>query len=396
MTGDFTARIAGRASEVGKAAWNACANPGAIADPHPFTRYEFFAACEESGSATARTGWRPAHIAIEQDGRIIGLLPTYLKNHSQGEYVFDSAWADALERAGVDYYPKLQASVPFTPATGHRLLVAAGADVDATREALLATGATAVRQLKASSLHITFLTQEEWQAAGAIGYLQRTDQQFHWENRGYRSFDQFLGELSSAKRKNLRKERAAVREAGVEFDWLTGSDLTEAHWDTFFEFYMDTGGRKWGRPYLTREFFSRVGAAMPEQTLLILARRGARYIAGALNFAGGGVLYGRNWGCTEFVPFLHFETCYYQAIDFAIARGLAKVEAGAQGAHKLLRGYMPTPTYSAHYIAHDGLRRAVDDYLKREREAVAEHIEELAERGPFRKTDEAKDDADGL
>jgi uncharacterized protein len=384
VTGDITARIAGRASEIGIDAWNACANPGGLADPHPFTRYEFFAACEESGSATARKGWRPAHIVIEHDKRIIGLLPTYLKNHSQGEYVFDSAWADALERAGGDYYPKLQAAVPFTPVTGARLLVAPGADLDATRQALLATGATAVRELGASSLHITFLTEDEWKAAGAMGFLQRTDQQFHWENRGYKTFDDFLGELASAKRKNLRKERASVREAGVAFDWLSGSDLTEAVWDQFFEFYMDTGGRKWGRPYLTREFFSRIGATMAEQIVLIFARRGGRTIAGALNFNGGGVLYGRNWGCTEFVPFLHFETCYYQAIDYAIAHGLQKVEAGAQGAHKLLRGYMPTTTYSAHYIAHEGLRRAVDDYLKREREAVAEHIEELAERGPFR------------
>jgi hypothetical protein len=392
VSGEFTARIAGRAADIGAAAWNACANPEGAADPHPFTRYEFFAACEESGSATAQTGWRPAHIAIEHDSRIIGLLPTYLKNHSQGEYVFDSAWADALERAGGDYYPKLQASVPFTPVTGNRLLVAAGADVAAVREALLATGATAVKELNASSLHITFLTKDEWDAAGAVGFLQRTDQQFHWENRGYRDFDQFLGELSSAKRKNLRKERAAVREAGVTFDWLTGSDITERHWDTFFDFYMDTGGRKWGRPYLTRDFFSRVGASMGEQIVLIFARRAGRTIAGALNFAGSGVLYGRNWGCTEFVPFLHFETCYYQAIDFAIARGLKKVEAGAQGAHKLLRGYMPTPTYSAHYIAHAGLRRAVDEYLRRERQAVAEHIEELAERGPFRKVDTPEED----
>ena len=392
MTGEFTARIAGRAAEIGEAAWNACANPLAAPDPHPFTRYEFFAACEESGSATARTGWRPAHIVIEQDGRVIGLMPTYLKNHSQGEYVFDSAWADALERAGGDYYPKLQASVPFTPATGPRLLVADGADIDATREALLATGATAVKQLKASSLHITFLTEDEWKAAGECGYLLRTDEQFHWLNRGYQNFDQFLGELSSSKRKNLRKERAAVRDAGVEFDWLTGSDLRESHWDKFFEFYMDTGGRKWGRPYLTRDFFSRIGATMAEQVVLIFARRAGRTIAGALNFAGGGTLFGRNWGCTEFVPFLHFETCYYQAIDFAIARGLAKVEAGAQGAHKLLRGYMPTPTYSAHYIAHEGLRRAVNDYLRREREAVAEHIEELAERSPFKKTNVTEED----
>ena len=386
MTKDtITARIAGRAADIGAAAWNACANPDELADPHPFTRYEFFAACEESGSASARTGWRPAHLVVEKDGRTVALLPAYLKNHSQGEYVFDSAWAEALERSGGAYYPKLQASVPFTPVTGNRLLVAADIGVEAGREALLATGATAVQQLKASSLHITFLTQEEWNAAGDLGYLQRTDQQFHWLNQGYQSFEQFLGELSSSKRKNLRKERAAVRDAGVEFDWLTGSEISESHWDTFFAFYMDTGGRKWGRPYLTREFFSRVGQTMADQVVLIFARRAGRTIAGALNFCGGGTLFGRNWGCCEFVPFLHFETCYYQAIDFAIARGLAKVEAGAQGAHKLLRGYMPTPTYSAHYIAHEGLRRAVDDYLCREREAVAEHIEALTERGPFKK-----------
>jgi predicted N-acyltransferase len=388
----ITARVAGSASDIGKAAWNACANPEGHSDPHPFTRYEFFAACEESGSATARTGWKPAHLVVENDGQVIALLPTYLKNHSQGEYVFDSAWADALERSGGDYYPKLQASVPFTPVTGNRLLVAAGTDLAAGREALLATGATAVEQLKASSLHITFLTEEEWKAAGKYGYLLRTDQQFHWVNHGYRNFEQFLSELSSSKRKNLRKERAAVRDAGVEFDWITGSDLTERHWDTFFGFYMDTGGRKWGRPYLTRNFFSRIGVTMAEQVVLIMARRSGRYIAGALNFAGGGTLFGRNWGCTEFVPFLHFETCYYQAIDFAIERRLAKVEAGAQGAHKLLSGYMPTPTYSAHYIAHEGLRRAVNEYLRRERGAVAEHIEELAEHGPFKKTNAPEDD----
>jgi len=223
--------------------------------------------------------------------------------------------------------------------------------------------------------------------AGAAGYLQRTDQQFHWENHDYSSFGQFLTELSSSKRKNLRKERDAVRAEGVEFDWLSGNDLTEAIWDKFFEFYIDTGGRKWGHPYLTREFFSRVGQSMADQILLVMAKCNGRYIAGALNFFGDGVLYGRNWGCCEFVPFLHFETCYYQAIEFAIMRGLRKVEAGAQGEHKLLRGYLPTPTYSAHYIAHPGLRRAVDDYLVREREAVAEHIEELAEHGPFRRNE---------
>ncbi len=382
---DLSVRVATSTAEIGADAWNACANPGATADPHPFTRYEFFAACEASGSAARRTGWQPVHLVVERDDKIVGLLPMYLKNHSQGEYVFDSSWADALERAGGDYYPKLQASVPFTPVTGNRFLIAAGEDEDEIRAALLAGGAAAVKELGASSLHITFLTEKEWRAAGSIGFLQRTDQQFHWLNHGYKDFDQFLGELSSSKRKNLRKERAAVREAGVEFDWLTGSDIKEADWDRFFTFYMDTGGRKWGRPYLTRDFFSRIGQTLADQTLLVMAKRNGRTIAGALNFFGEGVLFGRNWGCTEYIPFLHFETCYYQAIDFAIARGFSKVEAGAQGAHKLLRGYMPTHTYSAHYIVHPGLRRAVADYLAREREAVSEHIEELSERGPFRK-----------
>ena len=378
---EITARLSGPVTSIGRAAWNACANPQNAPDPHPFTRYEFFEACEESGSATARTGWRPLHLLVERGDTIEGLLPLYLKGHSQGEYVFDHGWADAFERAGGSYYPKLQSSVPFTPVTGRRLL----AKREETRNALLAAGAAAVSELEASSLHITFLTQSEWKAAGELGYLQRTDQQFHWENKGYSDFDQFLAELSSSKRKNLRKERAAVFAQGVEFDWLTGAEITEAHWDTFFAFYMDTGGRKWGRPYLTREFFSRVGQSMGDQVVLILARRGGRHIAGALNFCGEGVLFGRNWGCSEFIPFLHFETCYYQAIEFAIAKGLKKVEAGAQGEHKLLRGYLPVPTYSAHFIAHGGLRRAVAAYLDQEREAVAENIEALAEHGPFRK-----------
>jgi predicted N-acyltransferase len=383
---DLTARLYGPASTIGAAAWNACANPEQSDDPHPFTRYEFFAACEESGSATARNGWRPCHLAIEQGGKIAGLLPLYLKNHSQGEYVFDHGWADAFARAGGSYYPKLQASVPFTPVTGKRFLVTEGADERQIGKALMGAAATAAEELHASSVHITFLTEDEWKDAGAFGYLQRTDQQFHWENRGYESFDQFLGELSSSKRKNLRRERASVREAGIEFDWLTGADITEAHWDHFFAFYMDTGNRKWGRPYLTRKFFSLLGQSMSEQVLLIFARRGERYIAGALNLFGGGVIFGRNWGSLEYVPFLHFETCYYQAIDFAIARGLKRVEAGAQGEHKLLRGYMPVSTYSAHHIVHAGLSRAVGEYLVREREAVAEQIETLAEYGPFRKS----------
>jgi len=384
---DFTARLADSASSIGEEAWNACANPGGARDPHPFTRHEFFAAVEESRSAAARTGWQPCHLVLEQNGRVAGLLPLYLKSHSQGEYVFDQGWAEAFERAGGSYYPKLQASVPFTPVTGRRMLIADRTDEDEVRKLLLHTAASAVKETGASSLHITFLMEEEWKAAGNARYLLRTDQQFHWENRGYENFDQFLAELSSSKRKNLRKERAAVHKAGITFDWLSGSDLTEAVWDQFFVFYMDTGGRKWGQPYLTREFFSRVGASMGDQILLVIARLDGRPIAGALNFFGEGVLFGRNWGAVESIPFLHFEACYYQAIEFAIANKLRRVEAGAQGAHKLLRGYLPTPTYSAHYIAHAGLRRAVSDYLDREREAVAEHIEELTGMGPFRKAD---------
>ena len=412
-----SARLVTSAAKIGAERWNALANPQRVAKPHPFTTYEFFAALEQSGSASRKTGWQPAHLLMEapppsasahdggggrsspgaqsapskvsaQSARgerrpegAIGLMPLYLKNHSQGEYVFDHAWAEALERAGGDYYPKLQCSVPFTPVTGRRLLTA-----DAQgRERLLKTAAGALSQIGASSLHITFLTEEEWQAAGKAGYLLRTGQQFHWENRGYDSFEQFLGELSSAKRKTLRKERASVRDAGVTFDWLTGSDITEAHWDLFFEFYMDTGSRKWGSPYLTREFFSRLGEGLGHQTLLVMAKKDGRTIAGALNLFGEGILFGRNWGAAVYVPFLHFETCYYQAIDFAIARGLKRVEAGAQGEHKLLRGYLPVTTYSAHLIAHKGLARAVDDFLEAEREAVAENIAELGRHAPFRK-----------
>ncbi|HEU0161522.1 MAG TPA: GNAT family N-acetyltransferase, partial [Rhizomicrobium sp.] len=264
---------------------------------------------------------------------------------------------------------------------GPRLLAA----TDDARRTLLKTAAGAVKQLGASSLHITFPTRAEWEMAGEAGYLQRTGQQFHWDNRGYGSFDEFLGELSSAKRKTLRKERQSVREAGVTFDWLTGRDITEAHWDQFFDFYMDTGGRKWGTPYLTRDFFSRLGAGLAHQTLLVMAKLEGRYIAGALNLFGDGTLFGRNWGANSYVPFLHFETCYYQAIDFAIARGLRRVEAGAQGEHKLLRGYMPVETYSAHLIAHRGLARAVDDFLSAERAAVTEHMADMARHAPFRK-----------
>ena len=382
---EVSARLAGEARTVSAALWDGLANRRGVGLPHPFTRHAFFAALEESGSATAKTGWRPVHLLLERAGKPIALLPLYLKSHSYGEYVFDHGWAEAFGRAGGRYYPKLQACVPFTPVTGRRLLIAPDEDRRETGRLLLAAAETAVEELNASSLHITFMTEDEWALADGQGFLRRTDKQFHWENRDYNSFDAFLGDLSSAKRKNLRKERAEIAASGVSFDWLTGSDLTESAWDAFFDCYTTTGNQKWNPPYLTREFFSRIGASMGEQVLLVMARHGGRTIGAALNFFDGEALYGRNWGCTEYIPFLHFEACYYQAIDFAIAKGISRVEAGAQGGHKLLRGYLPCPTFSAHYIAHPGLRRAVADYLDNERAAVAEHMEELKNRAPFKK-----------
>lgn len=383
---EVSARLVGEAHSVSAAVWDALANPKSMALPHPFTRHAFFCAAEDSGSATAKTGWNPVHLLLERDGAPIGLLPLYLKSHSYGEYVFDHGWAEAFARAGGRYYPKLQSCVPFTPVTGRRLLLAAGEDERKTGRLLLEAGENAVEDLKASSLHITFMTGDEWALADKQGFLRRTDKQFHWENRGYESFDAFLADLSSAKRKNLRKERAEVAASGVSFDWLTAGDLTESVWDDFFECYTATGNQKWNPPYLTREFFSRIGATMGEQILLVVAKAGGRTIGAALNFFDGEALYGRNWGCTEYVPFLHFEACYYQAIDFAIAKKIPRVEAGAQGGHKLLRGYLPCPTFSAHYIQHGGLRRAVADYLENERTAVAEHMEELKTRAPFKRT----------
>jgi uncharacterized protein len=380
----FTAHLKSSAEDIDIGAWNACANPAGASYPHPFTRYEFFHALERSGSACAKTGWRPCHLTLERNGNVEALLPLYLKNHSQGEYVFDHGWADAFERAGGRYYPKLQASVPFTPVTGPRLLVGAGVDKNSARKALLDAASQATRSLEASSLHITFMTEEEWALAAACGYLRRADQQFHWLNKGYASFDDFLAGLSSSRRKTLRRERAAIRDAGIEFDWLRGSSITESDWDAFFEFYLCTGSQKWGRPYLTREFFSRVGAGMGDAILLITARRGPQPIAAALNFIGECTLFGRNWGAGEYVPFLHFETCYYQAIDYAIANGLERVEAGAQGAHKLLRGYSPALTRSAHFIANPAFRDAVARYLLHERAAVAQESENLRSYLPFR------------
>jgi predicted N-acyltransferase len=373
-------RVVSRIDEVAAADWDACALPD-----NPFVSHAFLKALEDSGSARAETGWLPQHLLLQdRGGTLLGCLPCYLKSHSQGEYVFDHGWADAHMHAGGRYYPKLQVSVPFTPVTGKRLLVRPGPE-QTEREALLLQAARQVTdRLGVSSLHITFLTRDEWQLAGELGFLQRTDQQFHWRNEGYRDFEDFLAALTSRKRKAIRKERREALAGGIEIEWVTGRDLTEAHWDAFFAFYMDTGSRKWGSPYLTRACFSLLGQTMADRILLVLAKRSGRYVAGALNVIGPDTLYGRYWGGVADHPFLHFEVCYYQAIEFAIRHRLARVEAGAQGAHKLARGYLPSETYSAHYIADPGLRRAVADFLKRERRAVARDIALLGEESPYR------------
>lgn len=378
----FVVRLAASIAEIPAPDWDACASW----QPNPFTSHAFLRALEDSGSAAAETGWLPKHLLLgDASGTLLGCMPCYLKSHSRGEYVFDHGWADAYLRAGGRYYPKLQASIPFTPVTGKRLLVRPG-DGEAERGALLLQAAKQVTdRLGVSSLHITFLTREEWQFAGECGLLKRTDQQYHWQNQDYSSFEDFLSALASRKRKGIRRERREALEGGIEIEWVTGSDLTEAHLDAFFAFYIDTGSRKWGSPYLTRACFSLLRESMADEMLLILAGRSGTYIAGALNFIGRDALYGRYWGAIEEHPFLHFEICYYQAIDFAIAHRLARVEAGAQGAHKLARGYLPSETYSAHYIADPALRRAVADYLKRERLAVTREIALLSDEAPYKR-----------
>jgi predicted N-acyltransferase len=388
-------------ADITASAWDFCANPPglqpAAAGPeglyqgeryNPFLTHAFLHALEASACVGARAGWAPFHLAIEDEReRIAAVAPCYLKSHSQGEYVFDHAWADAYENAGGDYYPKLQVSVPFTPVNGRRLLVADEKDA-VSRQALIA-GLRALRQqTNASSIHITFPTPEEWEALGEAGFLQRTGQQFHFFNAGYASFDEFLSNLASRKRKAIRKERAAALADGIEIEWITGRDISEAHWDAFFAFYMDTGSRKWGRPYLNRKFFSLAGEAMANRILLVMAKHAGRYIAGALNFIGDDALYGRNWGAIEEHPFLHFEVCYYQAIEFGIARGLKRVEAGAQGEHKLARGYRPVTTYSAHDFADPRMTRAIGDYLENERRHIEAAIDIYGEHVPFRKVPE--------
>lgn len=395
---DLQVRAVPGIGQIPAAEWDACAtSPETLSagdETHnPFVSHAFLSALEDSGCVSRKTGWLPLHVAVERAGRLVGVAPCYLKSHSQGEYVFDHGWADAYERAGGSYYPKLQVSVPFTPVTGPRFLIAPGQEVNAAASALVA-GLRALRaETKASSIHVTFMQEREWAQAGALGFLQRIDQQFHWDNAGYADFEGFLAALASRKRKAIRRERRDALANGITIEHVTGEALTPAHWNAFYEFYNDTGARKWGRPYLNRKFFGLIGERMPERVLLVLAKREGRTIAGAINFIGDVALYGRNWGCIEDHPFLHFEVCYYQAIDFAIRRGLKRVEAGAQGEHKLARGYRPVLMHSAHDIADPALRRAVADYLARERDHVAEAAEVLGTLTPFRRGGGSEDAA---
>jgi len=377
----FTLQVNDGIAAIGRDAWNACAAPTG----DPFVSYDFLHACEASGSAVPSQGWAARHLSLhDEDGAVIGVMPLYLKGNSQGEYVFDHSWADAWQRAGGRYYPKLLGAVPFTPATGPRFLNAPGADAATVREALLQGALTLVERLGVSSLHVNFPTEPEWRAMTEAGLLPRRDIQFIWRNEGYQTFDDFLAALSSNRRKTIRRERREAQ-AGLDIRVLTGADITEAHWDAFFAFYMDTGDRKWGRPYLTRDFFARVGATMADRIALVMAFRDETPIAGALNFIGRDALYGRQWGALEDVPFLHFELCYYQAIDFAIARGLSRVEAGAQGEHKIARGYLPSPVYSAHWIADPALRDPVARYLDNERPAVEAEMQAMTlDLSPYR------------
>ncbi len=373
---ETVARVAGGIGGIASEDWDACAGVD-----NPFLSHAFLSALEDSGSAVGRAGWQAVPIVVDgADGRPAGIVPAYAKSHSQGEYVFDQGWADAWQQAGGAYYPKLQIAVPFTPVPGPRLLLRD----PAVAPTLIAATEAMVAEHDLSSAHATFVTPDQLPLFEAADWLIRTGSQFHWHNQGYGTFDDFLAALSSRKRKAIRKEREGAL-ADVEVRALSGAEIGEAEWDAFWRFYQDTGSRKWGRPYLTRAFFPMLSARMPDHVLLMLAYRDGRPVAGALNLIGGDTLYGRYWGCTEEIPFLHFELCYYQAIDAAIARGLKRVEAGAQGEHKLARGYRPVPTYSAHYIPHPGFRRAVADFLERERHAVAHEIEMLDQMAPFKK-----------
>ena len=375
-------------AQIAGADWDSCACPEAAdgGPPNdPFTTYRFLKALEDSGSVGQGTGWQPQYLTAYLDGQLIACAPLYVKSHSQGEYIFDHNWAHALERAGRDYYPKLQIAVPFTPATGRRFLVRPG--YEETGQSALVQGAVQLASDNdLSSLHITFCTEAEAEAGQQMGLMGRSTQQFHWLNNGYADFDGFLTSLSSRKRKNIRKERAKANDFGGTIHTFTGDDLKPEHWDAFWVFYQDTGARKWGSPYLTRAFFDHAQAELRGDIALVLAERDGQWVAGALNFIGRDVLYGRYWGCVEDHPCLHFELCYYRAIGLAIERGLSRVEAGAQGEHKLARGYLPTQIHSLHWVGDPGFAKAIAQYLKAEAAAVAEEIEVLTEYGPFKNT----------
>jgi len=382
-------RMVNKIAEIPAADWDACACPeaedGSRAED-PFTTHRFLHALEASGSVGAGSGWQAHHLLAERGGAPIGVMPLYAKGHSQGEYIFDHAFANAWQRSGGRYYPKLQAAVPFTPATGRRLLTRQG-ETDAARSALLQGMVQIATDSRLSSAHVTFCTEDEAEFGAEMGLLHRITQQFHWENRGYGIFDDFLNDLSSRKRKTIRKERATAQAFGGEIVALTGDAIKPAHWDAFWQFYQDTGARKWGTPYLTRRFFDIAHETMRDDILLVLATRDGRPVAGALNFIGRHTLFGRYWGCVEDHPCMHFELCYYQAIDWALAHGMARVEAGAQGEHKLARGYMPSAVHSLHWFADAGFCDAVARYIEQERDAVDQEMEILADFGPFRKTD---------
>ncbi|HTO79720.1 MAG TPA: GNAT family N-acetyltransferase [Methylocystis sp.] len=386
MAAEFIARVASSLSSVEPAAWDACANAGR--DPaeryNPFVSHAFLSALERSGSVGAKSGWTPSHALIEdRAGRLVAAAPAYVKAHSLGEYVFDHTFAEAYGRAGGRYYPKIQVAVPFTPVTGPRLLVEKEAPA-AVRTALIGALRALCKSHGASSLHVTFATEPEASALAKGGFLLRSGEQFHFLNEGYRDFDDFLDALASRKRKTIKRERREALGGDLTIELLTGSEIAQKHWDAFFAFYMHTGARKWGRPYLTRAFFDELGATMPERILLVMVRKGYEYIAGALNLLGDDAIYGRHWGALEERPFLHFEVCYHQAIDYAIRHGYKRVEAGAQGEHKLARGYRPVTTHSAHEFADPRLHAAVADYLTHERKAVAAMIEDYEEVLPFR------------
>lgn len=384
----LTARIVSGIDQVSAAAWDACAGQDQTS-ANPFVRHAFFSALEDSGSVAADAGWQPRHVVIEDaNGQVLAVAPLYLKSHSYGEYVFDWGWAQAYERAGGRYYPKLQCAVPFTPVTGPRLMTRGDVDPATQRElqtTLIASMIELARQRRVSSLHVTFPTEAEQAVMTEAGFLPRIGEQYHWKNEGYGSFDDFLNALSSRKRKNIRKEREKATSHGVEIKTLVGADIKSAHWDAFYRFYTGTSDRKWGQAYLTREFFDLLSQRMGDAVVLMMGFAGETPVCGAINLKGGDTLFGRNWGASVDLPMLHFECCYYRAIDFAITHRLAWVEAGAQGQHKIQRGYLPRPTYSAHWIADPGFRRAVERFLDEERQAVAQHIEALEEFGPFKK-----------